>query len=70
MSGFCFDRHYFITAAHYLVGASPEDLAESVTNMQNRNVEGIAISVSQTSEQMLKYREGELSYLSHIPFKD
>ncbi|KAL8900676.1 MAG: hypothetical protein Q9207_005579 [Kuettlingeria erythrocarpa] len=70
MSEFCLGRRYFITAAHYLVDASPEDRAESITNMQNRNVEGIAISVSQTSEQMLKYREGEQSYSSHIPFGD
>ena len=44
---------------------SAEKREESIRNMQNLNAEGIAISVSQTSEQMLKYRDGEPSYLSH-----
>ncbi len=33
--------------------------------MQNRTVEEIIISVSQTSEQLLKYRDGELSHLTY-----
>ncbi|KAL8919898.1 MAG: hypothetical protein Q9172_004746 [Xanthocarpia lactea] len=65
MSGFCFGRRYFLTCAHYLIDTSAEKREKSIRKMQNLNAEGIAISVSQTSEQMLKYRDGEPSYLSH-----
>ncbi|KAL8918613.1 MAG: hypothetical protein Q9208_007257 [Pyrenodesmia sp. 3 TL-2023] len=55
MSGVCLDSHYFITAAHYLVDASPEERAKSIVKMRDPNVYGITISVNQTSEQMSKY---------------
>ncbi|KAI4166727.1 MAG: hypothetical protein LQ343_007801 [Gyalolechia ehrenbergii] len=55
MSGFCLDHYHFITAAHYLMDASPQERTDSIANMQNPNVQGIAISINRTSMQMLKY---------------
>lgn len=60
MSGFCLDHYHFITAAHYLMDASPQERTDSIANMQNPNVQGIAISINRTSMQMLKYIQGEL----------
>ncbi|KAI4127089.1 MAG: hypothetical protein LQ338_003375 [Usnochroma carphineum] len=57
-SGFCLGRRHFITAQHFLRGASitPEKRDDCIQKMQNPEFAKVSISVDRKSEHMDKYQ--------------